>query len=343
MARRKINPYHSPSLPGLFDSLDEPLAEQAYGDFQLFPPERMECIAEELKPASGSSIDTMEQPEAGRRIVFMSFGSGSSGNCYYVGTPDEGILVDAGVDLAEVGRAMRDNGLSFSNVKGIILTHDHGDHIRYAYGILRKYRHIGLYSTLRVLNGILRRHNVSRRIKDFHHPIYKEFPFKLAGMEITAFDVKHDGSDNSGFYIDFGDRSLTIATDLGVISDRPAHYLSRSTSIVIESNYDRTMLDNGPYPAYLKARIISETGHLDNEQAARFVAGMYTERLSHVFLCHLSHENNTPEIAISVMTRALADAGVTRITDGSNPLTESDAQLTLVALPRTEATPLYLL
>lgn len=330
-------------MPGLFDVIEN-FQERMDGDFSIIPPDDMERIARRHSTVSaGNSIDSSEPLEMVKKPVFMSFGSGSSGNCYYVGTADEGILVDAGVDFNMMARAMHDNGLSFANVRGIILTHDHGDHIRYAYGMLRKYKNIGLYCTPRVLNGILRRHNVSRRIKDYHHPIYKEFTFTLAGMQITPFEVKHDGSDNSGFYIDFGSTSLTIATDLGVISDRPAHYLRQSQSIVIESNYDRTMLDQGPYPAYLKSRIISETGHLDNQVTADFVAGMYTDRLRNVFLCHLSHENNTPEIAVETMTRALASVGVTRLGDGLNPLTERDVQLSLVALPRTEPTPLYLL
>lgn len=341
MARKKITP--RPAMPGLFDVIEN-FQERMDGDFSIIPPDDMERIARRHSTVSaGNSIDSSEPLEMVKKPVFVSFGSGSSGNCYYVGTADEGILVDAGVDFNMMARAMHDNGLSFANVRGIILTHDHGDHIRYAYGMLRKYKNIGLYCTPRVLNGILRRHNVSRRIKDYHHPIYKEFTFTLAGMQITPFEVKHDGSDNSGFYIDFGSTSLTIATDLGVISDRPAHYLRQSQSIVIESNYDRTMLDQGPYPAYLKSRIISETGHLDNQVTADFVAGMYTDRLRHVFLCHLSHENNTPEIAVETMTRALASVGVTRLGDGLNPLTERDVQLSLVALPRTEPTPLYLL
>ena len=341
MARKKITP--RPAMPGLFDVIEN-FQERMDGDFSIIPPDDMERIARRHSTVSaGNSIDSSEPLEKVKKPVFMSFGSGSSGNCYYVGTADEGILVDAGVDFNMMARAMHDNGLSFANVRGIILTHDHGDHIRYAYGMLRKYKNIGLYCTPRVLNGILRRHNVSRRIKDYHHPIYKEFTFTLAGMQITPFEVKHDGSDNSGFYIDFGSTALTIATDLGVISDRPAHYLRQSQSIVIESNYDRTMLDQGPYPAYLKSRIISETGHLDNQVTADFVAGMYTDRLRHVFLCHLSHENNTPEIAVETMTRALASVGVTRLGDGLNPLTERDVQLSLVALPRTEPTPLYLL
>lgn len=339
MARKKFTP--PPAMPGLFDAIEN-FQERIDGDFQIIPPEDMDRIARRhAAAAQAGGIDSAVPSTEEKKAVFMSFGSGSSGNSYYVGTRDEGILIDAGVDFNMMARVMRDNGLSFSNVKGIVLTHDHGDHIRYAYGILRKYKHIGLYCTPRVLNGILRRHNVSRRIKDYHHPIYKEFTFKLGGMDITPFEVKHDGTDNSGFYIDFGSTSLTIATDLGVISDRPAHYLRQADSIIIESNYDRTMLEEGPYPAYLKSRIMSETGHLDNQVTAEFVAGIYTAKLRHIFLCHLSHENNTPERALETMTAALAAIGVTSIGDGLNPLDETP--LSLVALPRTTPTPLYLL
>lgn len=336
-SRKKIN---TDAQPGLFDDLDI-FQECVNGDFELIPPEKMEQIAAAIQP--DEEIDPMAPVTRDNPTVLMSFGSGSSGNCMYIGTKDEGVLVDAGVELDRVLKGLRDNGLSIYAVKAIVLTHDHGDHIKYAYQIVRKYRHILIHCTLRVLNGILRRHNISRRIKDYHHPIYKEFPFTVAGMELTAFEVKHDGMDNAGYFIRTADRTITIATDLGCISDRAEHYMRQSSTIVIEANYDHDMLREGPYPEYLKSRIISDCGHLDNEVSARFIASIVTPQLTHVFLCHLSHENNTPEKAIEAMTSHLSAAGVTIIGDGLDPLAMPRPQLNLVALPRQEVTPLYIL
>lgn len=343
MARSRRKPDNM-KMPGLFDSLDT-FQERVDGDFEIIPPRKMREISAQYSPADkpADEIGRMKPLEREERLVFMSFGSGSSGNCSYIGTTDEGILIDAGVDLEAVLRGMRANGLSMSAVRAVVLTHDHGDHIRYAYQIVRKYRNIRLMCTLRVLNGILRRHNVSRRIKDYHNPIYKEFTFKIAGLEVTPFEVLHDGTDNAGFFIRHGDKAVTVATDLGCISDRAAHYMKQSNVIVIESNYDRGMLLEGPYPEYLKARIISDNGHLDNAVTAGFIAGIRTEALTHVFLCHLSHENNTPELAVGAMTDALANVGVTILGNGLDPLALPRPQLHLVALPRQTYTPLYIL
>lgn len=188
-----------------------------------------------------------------------------------------------------------------------------------------------LYCTLRTLNGILRRHNVSRRIKDYHSPIYKEFTFKIGAFEITPFEVMHDGADNAGFFISHpSSTTIAVATDLGCISPRVDHYMRQATSIVIESNYDLMMLRNGIYPEYLKARIVAANGHLDNAVTARFIAEIITPQVRNIFLCHLSHDNNTPEIALDTIEEAIASRG-------DNPMLTPR----ILALPRYSATPLY--
>lgn len=280
--------------------------------------------------------------EPGASMRFISFGSGSSGNCSYVGTETAGILVDAGVDVDKVFATLALNGVMPSMIKGLCLTHDHGDHIRYAYKISRKYKHIRIYCTPRVLNGILRRHNISRRIKDYHEPIFKEIPFTLAGMKITAFEVSHDGSDNAGFMLEYGDNKFVLATDLGCISDRADFYMKQANYLMIESNYDAGMLDKGPYPEYLKNRIRAVNGHLDNKVASNFVADNYTSELKYIFLCHLSHDNNTPDIAKHEMTSALASKGVT-VGNGEGSLSDRAKDVQLVALPRFDPSPWFVL
>ncbi len=293
----------------------------------------------DFRPAE--SVSELETPiiDLNRRqgFVFMSFGSGSSGNCSYLGTERGGILIDAGVDIKTVEAEMARNGIRPEKIGGICLTHDHSDHIRYAYSFLRKYRSIRLYCTNRVLNGILRRHNISRRIKDYHQPIFKEIPFKLHDFEITAFEVPHDGSCNSGFSVSYEGERFVLATDLGSITDRARYYMSQANYLVIESNYDAHMLDTGPYPEYLKSRIRAVNGHLDNADAAAFLKECYSSALKYVFLCHLSSDNNTPEIALRTTRTALEERGVT-VGEATGSLEDKAKDLQLMVLPRFDAT-----
>ena len=318
-----------PQQPGLFDGLDD-FNERLDPDFEIIPPEKMQHIAETY--ARPSIIDDLPPLESTDKVFFMSFGSGSSGNCAYIGDRNGGFLIDAGIDAKKVTSALMANGIPMSRVGGIILTHDHHDHISQAYALLRANRHMRLYCTLRTFNGILRRHNISRRIKDYHTPIYKEFSFKIGRFEITPFEVMHDGSDNAGFHITHGDRAITIATDLGCISHRVDHYMRQSDTIVIESNYDLQMLRNGTYPEHLKARIVANNGHLDNAVTAEFLAGIMSPTLRNIYLCHLSHDNNAPQIAVQAVTDAISksEAG-------------AGSDIRVIALPRYAVTPLYTL
>lgn len=283
-----------------------------------------------------------ESASADSDIFFMSFGSGSSGNCSYVGDETGGFLIDAGVDPKTVLSELRRNGVSPEMVRGVILTHDHGDHVRYVYAMVRACRHVLVYCTPKALSGIMRRHNVSRRLYDYHRPVYKEFPFKIGAFEITAFEVSHDGTDNAGYFIRRGDHTFAVATDLGCITDRVNHYMRRARYVVLEANYDAGMLAAGSYPEFLKARIAAFNGHLDNEVAGKFLADIYTPYLRAVFLCHLSHDNNTPEVALAAVSSALVSAHPDlTIGDGSNSVEDRAAPFHLVALPRYDATPLY--
>ena len=273
---------------------------------------------------------------------FVSFGSGSSGNCAFLGNENGGVLIDAGVDPDHVYHDLEANGIRLSNVKGILLTHDHADHIRYAYKIVRENKHMRIYCTPRLMGGLLRHHNVSRRIKDYQVSIFKEIPFFLAGMKITAFDTSHDAIDNMGFSFEAGGSNFVVATDMGIITERAAHYMQQARYLMIESNYDRNMLDNGKYPEYLKARVRSEKGHLDNKMAAEFVAQHLNEGLKWLFLCHLSNDNNTPEIALACMREMLESKGVT-VGDGSFAAVERDKDLQVYALPRYDTSTWFIL
>lgn len=277
---------------------------------------------------------------ADTRIFFQSFGSGSSGNSSYLGTPNGGILIDAGVRDDAVQTMLRSNGISMDKVKGILLTHDHNDHVKYAYKLLRNNKHIKLFCTHRVMNGILRHHNISNRIKDYHFPIFKEIPFKIGDFEVTAFEVPHDASDNMGFSVAYQGRNFVLATDMGEVSERARFYMSQANYLVVEANYDRYMLDTGRYPEHLKARIVTSHGHMDNMATAQILTEIIRPELSFIFLCHLSKENNTPEKARGVIEKALRTIGK-KVGEGEETLSDREADVQLVVLPRLEPTRLY--
>lgn len=270
-------------------------------------------------------------------LFYCSFGSGSSGNSCYIGSEQGGIIVDAGLRAEDIERGLAANGISMKHVKALLLTHDHSDHVKYAYALLRNNRHLKLFCTNRVLNGMLRKHAISKRIKEYHIPIFKEIPFKILDFEVTAFEVPHDGSDNMGFSIDFDDRRFVIATDLGDVSDRARYYISGATYLMIEANYDAHMLRMGPYPEYLKARIAGGSGHLDNRRTAEFLSEIINPGLNHIFLCHLSKDNNTPQIALRTVREALEAKGL-KVGNAMETMEDRKADVQLAALPRYDMT-----
>lgn len=288
----------------------------------------------ELLPMSESAL------EAPERVCFMSFGSGSSGNCAYIGTPSSGLLIDAGVDNNYVIEQLKANSINPESIVGILLTHDHSDHVRFAYAILRRYRQMRIFATAKAFNGLLRRHSISRRIKDYHTPIFKEFPFQAGIFTVTAFETSHDGTDNAGFCIEGGGTTFVVTTDTGTVTSRADEYMRRTHNLMIESNYDAEMLRNGRYPVHLKARIASTIGHLDNADTARYLAAIARPAgLKRVFLCHLSQDNNTPQIALATVRNALEAAGVG--VTGEDAV--ADSRMRLSVLPRSEATSLIVL
>lgn len=289
----------------------------------------------ELTPLADDAV------ERGEQLRFISFGSGSSGNCAYIGTPTVGVLLDAGVDNNRIEAELASNSIKPSAIAGILLTHDHSDHVRYAYALLRRHKNWKIYATPKAMNGLLRRHSISRRISDYHQPIYKEIPFTIGPLEITAFETSHDGSDNIGFSIRSCSTHFVLATDTGVITERADFYIRQAEHLMIEADYDADMLRKGPYPERLKARIASETGHMCNADTASYLASVAAAgRLHSVALCHLSHINNTPALALGTVRGALEKVGVAITDMHSLP---DDPRLRLSVLPRLESSLLVIL
>ncbi len=243
------------------------------------------------------------------KLYFLSLASGSSGNCYYLGTDEYGILIDAGIGARTIRKRLREKGIGLEKIRGVFVTHDHCDHIK-GCGCLGEKFHIPIYSTEEVHHGLDRNSRFTEKLFTSRRILYKEVPVKIGEFTIRAFEVSHDGSDNMGYFVEAGDKCFSFATDLGYISETVAGYLCRSNYMVLEANYDHEMLINGTYPDSLKERILGKNGHLCNDETAGFLASNYLESMRHVFLCHLSRDNNHPDVALQTVQQALEEQGI---------------------------------
>lgn len=243
-------------------------------------------------------------------LTFLSFGSGSCGNCYYLSNDEGAILIDAGVGIRRMKRNMKEFGLSFSSIRGIIITHDHADHIKAAGQISKEYN-IPVYATELVHKGIRTNYHASKPVDADNVRLIEEgVEFGLGGFSITAFGLPHDSLENMGYCIRRSDTTFTIMTDVGMPTEAVKEYIARSNYLVLESNYDVEMLRGGKYPRILQDRIMSGTGHLSNRQAAEVLAESIHPCLKQVWLCHLSEENNHPELARKTMEMHLRSFGI---------------------------------
>ncbi|GAB1415024.1 MBL fold metallo-hydrolase [Paludibacter sp.] len=238
------------------------------------------------------------------KLRFQSFASGSSGNCYFLGNSSKGILIDAGIGVRTIRKNLRAIGLDFKDIWGVFVTHDHADHIR-AVGSIGEIHHVPIYATKKVHEGIDNSYCVTEKLKLSKRYIEKGETLKIDDFTITSFDVSHDSTDSVGYAIEYQGKKFVVATDLGFVGEEASFHLRNANYIILEANYDEDMLENGTYPADLKRRIRSKTGHLSNEQTGRFLADNYQEHLQMVFLCHLSKENNRPELAYSTVKSCL--------------------------------------
>ncbi len=242
------------------------------------------------------------------KLDFCSLSSGSSGNCYYLGNEFHGILIDAGISATSISKFMKDLDIPIQTITGVLITHNHIDHIRGLELLIRK-NHLPAFTTKKIWKSIL---TPQMKISpDYIHQIPLKKKFHIAGFDVEAFPVCHDAPETVGFHICASDKKITIVTDLGHICKTAAKYIKASNLLVIESNYDEEMLMNGRYPDFLKARIRSDHGHLGNHQTASFLADNINDNLSNICLAHLSKNNNTPEKVLQTLKQTFSEKGIT--------------------------------
>jgi phosphoribosyl 1,2-cyclic phosphodiesterase len=243
------------------------------------------------------------------KLKFLSLGSGSSGNCYFLGTDEYGMLIDAGVGIRTIKKVLKDNDIDFHKILAVFITHDHTDHIRTVSCLGEKYG-IPVYATQAMHEGIRNNRYAGGQLSASRRYIEKDIALEWRDFTLTAFEVPHDGTDNVGYYIQYKEHRFVFATDMGHITDNVAKYLRLSNHLIIEANYDEEMLRQSKYPYHLKQRIAGHAGHLSNRETAEFLAQNFNLDIKNIWLCHLSNDNNHPELACKTVETALSKSGI---------------------------------
>ena len=222
-------------------------------------------------------------------LYFTSLNSGSNGNCYYVGTKTDAVLIDVGISCRETEKRMKQLGLNMQTVKAIFVSHEHGDHIKGVSTLANKYS-LPVYITAKTAK------HGPRLISHLAKPFTAKEMITIGDLQVTPFFKYHDASDPHSFVINCNGISIGVLTDIGTVCEEVIHHFKQCHAVFLEANYDATMLENGKYPIHLKNRIRGGQGHLSNKEALDLFITHRSPNLSHLLLSHLSKENNSPEM-----------------------------------------------
>jgi len=237
-------------------------------------------------------------------LFVASLNSGSNGNCYYIGNTEEAVLVDAGLSCKETEARLKRMGLSIKSVKAIFISHEHSDHI-YGVSTLSKKHQIPVYIT----PDTKRYGRVS--VKEHLTFSFKAYePVLVGALTILPFPKEHDAIDPHSFVVSYNDVRVGVFTDIGVACHHVISQFKECHAVILESNYDEAMLEHGRYSKPLKDRIRGGKGHLSNLQALELFLSHRQEYMSHLFLGHLSAENNRQKIVKDLFSK---NSGHTKI------------------------------
>lgn len=239
-----------------------------------------------------------------------SIASGSSGNCIYVGDDNTHLLVDTGISKKRIEAGLAELDVKGEELNGILITHEHVDHIQGLGVFSRKYE-IPIYATKGTIEGIRRCSSLGKMPEGLLHPIEVNQAFQIGGLNVHPFEISHDANQPSGYRIENDKKAVAVATDLGKYDEYIVENLKNLNAIVLEANHDIHMLEVGPYPYPLKRRVMGDKGHLSNELSGRLLCDILHGNLQNVLLGHLSKENNYAELAYETVKL--------EVTLGNNP------------------------
>lgn len=225
-----------------------------------------------------------------------SIASGSSGNCIYVGSDNTHLIVDAGISGRKIEDGLNSLGLKTGEMDGILITHEHSDHVGGLGVIARRYG-IPMYATKGTIEAIKGMSYLGKIPGELFREIEADKSFMINDLKINPVRISHDAADPVAYRIGSGDRSVGVVSDLGKYNDYIVNNFSGVDALLLEANHDVNMLQVGKYPYQLKCRILGDKGHLSNESSGRLLSRLLHDDLKTVFLGHLSKENNMAELA----------------------------------------------
>lgn len=231
-------------------------------------------------------------------MILQTICSGSKGNCSIVLCDDTNLIIDMGISYLTLKKSLEENSLSFENFSGILITHCHKDHTKGLSSLIKNtnleaYIPEGMYESLKEYIPYAKCHFI-------------DDIFNINDINIELIHTSHDAPSSVGYIIEYKNRSLVYVTDTGYINRKYLAKMVGKDAYMIESNHDEVMLMDGPYPRFLKERVISDKGHLSNKTTAKYLKKIIGTNTKNIILAHLSETNNTEELAI----QALKDEGV---------------------------------
>jgi len=239
-------------------------------------------------------------------MIICTLASSSSGNCTIVSHGNTHILIDAGISLRRIRDGLRNKGLSPNDLAGIFVTHEHSDHIS-GIEMLVKYHKTTIFASFGTGSGIC---GAIPGAEPFVNTFETGVELELGDISVCSFRTPHDTAGSVGYRLQSGGKTVVYATDLGCVTDDVTNATLGADLAIIEANHDRDMLINGPYPGFLKQRVLSEFGHLSNSDSGKLAAGLASSGTRYIQLSHLSRTNNTPELALKTVECALRKNGI---------------------------------
>lgn len=261
-------------------------------------------------------------------MKFCTIASGSSGNCAFAGTDRTLLLVDAGITAKRITAALHDMDYDPSELSGILLTHEHIDHIS-GLGVLSRKYHIPVYGTAGTIEYIInnRAKSLGKMDPALFHKISPDQNFRIGDMDIHPFRISHDAAQPCGYRLEGDHKSVAVATDLGCYNDYIIDNLRGLDGLLLEANHDVNMLEVGPYPYPLKQRILGERGHLSNDSAGYLLSDVLNDHMEFVLLGHLSQHNNYEALCYATVT--------SEVTMADNPYKADDFDIEIAHRDRS--------
>lgn len=257
-----------------------------------------------------------------------SIASGSSGNCIYIGSDATHLLVDVGISGKKAEAGLNYLDLTGADIDGILVTHEHADHISGLGVMARKYG-MPIYATRGTIKAIKECSSVGKIEDSLFREVKEDEKLMIKDLTINPMRISHDAVQPVGYRVSYGKKKVAICTDLGHFTDYTVECLRGMDALLLEANHDVNMLQVGPYPYHLKQRILGDRGHLSNENSGRLLSRILHDNLQAILLGHLSHENNLPELAYEAVRM--------EITLGDNPYNATDFAMQVAK--RSEPTP----